>query len=307
MTPASSASPGDLPTEQLETLLRRSDLPPEQRSIIEEELTQRLAMEFRGEPNGQDSTPYHQPPPSQGSGHAPSSSSPKTQPSGNRMQPSVAPGTSRAGQGSGHAPSSSSPKTQPSGNRMQPSVAPGTSRAGQGSGHTPSSPKTQPSVTVPAGGRPPSKPVGKSKKSRSSARVWILVLLLIAAAGGGIVIARSHLHNNAGGSAAPTEASSSTFNSNASQNQAQTFTAYVVVPAGLSDIYAYQYPSTSSNVVNRLVSDQAVRIECTAQGDEVSENGQTSSLWDGTNYGYIPDVEVYTGTNQATMPNCPAG
>jgi len=274
MTPASSASPGDLPTEQLETLLRRSDLPPEQRSIIEEELTQRLAMEFRGEPNGQDSTPYHQPPPSQGSGHA---------------------------------PSSSSPKTQPSGNRMQPSVAPGTSRAGQGSGHTPSSPKTQPSVTVPAGGRPPSKPVGKSKKSRSSARVWILVLLLIAAAGGGIVIARSHLHNNAGGSAAPTEASSSTFNSNASQNQAQTFTAYVVVPAGLSDIYAYQYPSTSSNVVNRLVSDQAVRIECTAQGDEVSENGQTSSLWDGTNYGYIPDVEVYTGTNQATMPNCPAG
>jgi hypothetical protein len=59
-------------------------------------------------------------------------------------------------------------------------------------------------------------------------------------------------------------------------------------------------------VVAQEADGTTIGIICTAQGDVVtnSDNGQSSSLWDGTKDGYIPDVYVDTGTNQATMGSC---
>jgi hypothetical protein len=78
----------------------------------------------------------------------------------------------------------------------------------------------------------------------------------------------------------------------------------VVVPEGSSYDYVFQVPSLNSTVTAQLSNGQSVQISCTVQGEAVSDNGQTSSLWDKTGNGYIPDVNVYTGTDQPTMPNC---
>jgi hypothetical protein len=83
-----------------------------------------------------------------------------------------------------------------------------------------------------------------------------------------------------------------------------TATGTVVVPQGSSYDYVFQVPSLSSTVTAELSNGQSVQIQCTVQGEAVSDNGDTSSLWDKTDTGYIPDVNVYTGTDQPTMPNC---
>jgi hypothetical protein len=71
-------------------------------------------------------------------------------------------------------------------------------------------------------------------------------------------------------------------------------------------VYVYSQPSSSSSVVAEVANGTAIGILCTAQGDVVANDytGQSSSLRDGTSDGYIPDVYVNTGTNQATMTNC---
>jgi hypothetical protein len=76
------------------------------------------------------------------------------------------------------------------------------------------------------------------------------------------------------------------------------------VPQGSSYDYVFQVPSLNSTVTAELSNGQSVQIQCTVQGQVVSDNGDTSSLWDKVDTGYIPDVNVYTGTNQPTMPNC---
>jgi hypothetical protein len=275
VNPAGSSSPVDLSTEQLEGQLRRSDLPPEQRKIIEEELTRRLAAEFRGEPSEPAAAPYRKaPPPSEGSSQAPSAPPP---------------------------PPSATQRTQPAG--QAPSAPPPPPSATQ---------RTQPAVSTvpnlgqtPAGRNSAGASVGKPTKHRSSARAWTLVVLVIAVvAGVGIAIAQSHHDNSGGGATEPTTVTSSNFDS--SSYQPQTFTAYVLVPPGYIAISAYQSPSLDSPVYT-LQNNQAVQIVCTAQGEEVSGNGRTSSLWDGTKYGFIPDVDLDTGTNQATMPDCYTG
>lgn len=64
-------------------------------------------------------------------------------------------------------------------------------------------------------------------------------------------------------------------------------------------------PSVGSAVVTTLSSGTVVQILCTAQGDIVTNNaGQSSSLWDDTQYGYIPDVNVDTGTTRPVAPAC---
>jgi SH3 domain-containing protein len=64
-------------------------------------------------------------------------------------------------------------------------------------------------------------------------------------------------------------------------------------------------PSLSSTVVTTLPKGTKVEVLCTAQGDTVaSDSGAVSSLWDKTQYGYLPDVNVYTGTDQAVAPSC---
>jgi hypothetical protein len=83
-------------------------------------------------------------------------------------------------------------------------------------------------------------------------------------------------------------------------------TGTIYAPQGYSTIYVYSEPSQSSSVVASVANGATIGILCTAQGDvEVNQDtGQSSSLWDGTSEGYIPDVYVDTGTNQATMTNC---
>ena len=83
-------------------------------------------------------------------------------------------------------------------------------------------------------------------------------------------------------------------------------TGTVYAPQGYSTIYVYSQPSPSSSVVASVADGTTIGILCTAQGDVVTnqDTGQSSSLWDGTSEGYIPDAYVDTGTNQATMTNC---
>jgi hypothetical protein len=83
-------------------------------------------------------------------------------------------------------------------------------------------------------------------------------------------------------------------------------TGVVRAPQGYSTIYAHAQPYQSSSVVAQVADGTSIGILCTAQGDVVtnSDNGQSSSLWDGTRDGYIPDVYIDTGTNQATMGSC---
>ncbi|RBQ19992.1 hypothetical protein DP939_09150 [Spongiactinospora rosea] len=68
----------------------------------------------------------------------------------------------------------------------------------------------------------------------------------------------------------------------------------------------YRHPRLAAPVMGYLQNGSVIQILCTAQGDTVvGNNGQTSSLWNGINGGFVPDVFIYTGTDQATMPNCP--
>jgi hypothetical protein len=69
---------------------------------------------------------------------------------------------------------------------------------------------------------------------------------------------------------------------------------------------AYAEPYLDADVTYHLYEGDPVDIYCTIQGDAVfnEETGYTSSLWNNTDAGYVPDVAVDTGTNQATMPPC---
>ena len=78
----------------------------------------------------------------------------------------------------------------------------------------------------------------------------------------------------------------------------------VQVPQGqVAKVFAEPY--LNSTVVTTLSSGTAVEILCTARGDTVSNvSGQTSDLWDKTQYGYLPDVNVNTGTSQPVASSC---
>jgi hypothetical protein len=83
-------------------------------------------------------------------------------------------------------------------------------------------------------------------------------------------------------------------------------TGIVMTPSGYSTLYVHEQPSLSSSAVAQLSDGASIGILCTAQGEVVTntDTGQSSSLWDGTTDGYVPDVFVDTGTNQATMGSC---
>jgi hypothetical protein len=83
-------------------------------------------------------------------------------------------------------------------------------------------------------------------------------------------------------------------------------TGIIQTPQGYSTIDVHEQPTQNSSVVAKPADGTTINILCTAQGDVVTnpDTGQSSSLWDGTSEGYIPDVFVYTGTNQATIGSC---
>lgn len=83
-----------------------------------------------------------------------------------------------------------------------------------------------------------------------------------------------------------------------------TASGFVLVPQG-KRAKVFTKPSLSSKVVGSLPPGVAVQILCTDQGDTVvSDSGATSSLWDKTQYGYLPDVLVDTGTDRPVADSC---
>ncbi|MEU6790308.1 hypothetical protein ABZ907_01300 [Nonomuraea wenchangensis] len=81
-------------------------------------------------------------------------------------------------------------------------------------------------------------------------------------------------------------------------------TGTIMMPPGYG-AYVYEAPFLNTPIVAQLPAGTSVSIICTVQGDTVTSNGSTSSLWNRIDQGYIPDVNVDTGTRQATMPTCP--
>ena len=107
-------------------------------------------------------------------------------------------------------------------------------------------------------------------------------------------------------SAAPVVPVAASSGPSPTDNSQEIATGTIYAPPEYSTIYVYSQPSQSSSVVASVANSVTIGILCTAQGDVVTndDTGQSSSLWDGTSEGYIPDVFVDTGTDQATMTNC---
>ena len=101
-------------------------------------------------------------------------------------------------------------------------------------------------------------------------------------------------------------ASASPASSATKDNSSMVATGIVMTPSGYSTLYVHEQPSLSSAAVAQISEGATIDILCTAQGDVVTntDTGQSSSLWDGTTNGYVPDVFVDTGTDQATMGSC---
>ncbi len=69
--------------------------------------------------------------------------------------------------------------------------------------------------------------------------------------------------------------------------------------------YVYEAQFLGTPIVAQLPAGTSVSIICTAQGDTMTSNGSTGSLWNRIDQGYVSDVNVNTGTRQATTPACP--
>jgi hypothetical protein len=107
-------------------------------------------------------------------------------------------------------------------------------------------------------------------------------------------------------SALPTPFSTTPPSPSRSDTSSQIATGTVMAPQGDSALYVFQQPSLSSPQVAEIANGEAIGILCTAEGDVVTnaDTGLSSSLWDGTSEGFVPDVYVDTGTTQPTMGAC---
>lgn len=78
-----------------------------------------------------------------------------------------------------------------------------------------------------------------------------------------------------------------------------------MVPAGHA-AKVFREPSLSSAVAATLSNDTKVYIDCTVRGDMVTNSwGTSSDLWDHLHSGYIPDVNVDTGSSRPVARDCP--
>jgi len=109
----------------------------------------------------------------------------------------------------------------------------------------------------------------------------------------------------ASASAADTTSPTSSSSSPA-DTSTQIATGTVMAPQGDTALYVFEQPSLSSRHVAEIADGTTIGILCTAQGDVVTnpDTGESSSLWDSTSEGFVPDVYVDTGTTQATMGSC---
>jgi hypothetical protein len=138
-------------------------------------------------------------------------------------------------------------------------------------------------------------------------------VLVVVAIGLGVVYSPLQSSASNGGSSSPTptaspaDTTSSTSSSPPTTDTSnQIATGIVMAPQGDTALYVFEQPSPSSPHVAEIADGTTIGILCTAQGDVVTnpETGESSSLWDSTSEGFVPDVYVYTGTNQATTGSC---
>nr|BFE50146.1 hypothetical protein GCM10017745_35730 [Saccharothrix mutabilis subsp. capreolus] len=80
------------------------------------------------------------------------------------------------------------------------------------------------------------------------------------------------------------------------------------IPLGevVEAVYIYEEPYLDAPIVGHLEPGAIIEILCTAYGESVTyaPAGLTSNLWNGVTGGYVPDVVVYTGTNEPTAGSC---
>lgn len=70
------------------------------------------------------------------------------------------------------------------------------------------------------------------------------------------------------------------------------------------DVDLFDEPYLDAEVVGSLRAGDVVEIGCTVQGEVVISGEVASSLWNRVGDGYVPDVAVFTGTDQAVAPPC---
>ncbi|MFD4675964.1 hypothetical protein ACFWNN_40005 [Lentzea sp. NPDC058450] len=82
--------------------------------------------------------------------------------------------------------------------------------------------------------------------------------------------------------------------------------ATVALGQVMADVDVHQQPTLGSPVVMTLRAGEVIEIHCTAQGEAVERlaDGVISSLWNGVEGGFVPDVLINTGTDQATAGSC---
>jgi len=138
-------------------------------------------------------------------------------------------------------------------------------------------------------------------------------VLVVAAVGLGLVYSPPQSSASDGGSSSPTARASAADTTSPTPSSPsptdvpnQIATGTVMAPQGDTALYVFEQPSLSSSVVAEITDGTTVSILCTAEGDVVTnpDTGQSSSLWDSTSEGFVPDVYVDTGTNQPTMGSC---
>ncbi|GAA4963415.1 hypothetical protein WHI96_19575 [Pseudonocardia tropica] len=82
------------------------------------------------------------------------------------------------------------------------------------------------------------------------------------------------------------------------------FVASVLVPAGQGALI-YSNPLSTAPTVGQANSGVLINLFCSVQGEYVVNSQNVgSTLWYRTETGYIPDVNLNTGTNQSVTAGC---
>ncbi|GAA4566761.1 hypothetical protein GCM10023193_44140 [Planotetraspora kaengkrachanensis] len=78
----------------------------------------------------------------------------------------------------------------------------------------------------------------------------------------------------------------------------------IQAPPGFVGANIYEAPWRTTRIVAQLPNGTYVRIICTARGELVSDGRKQSTLWNRVEQGFVPDVLVYTGSDEPLMPSC---
>ncbi|GAA1864382.1 hypothetical protein GCM10009772_44880 [Pseudonocardia alni subsp. carboxydivorans] len=82
------------------------------------------------------------------------------------------------------------------------------------------------------------------------------------------------------------------------------FVASVLVPAGHGALI-YSDPLSTAPTVGQVNSGVSINLFCSVQGEYVVNSQNVgSTLWYRTETGYVPDVNLNTGTNQSVTVAC---